>query len=155
MTGVTGPGAAELWTLVAGIAGWRLIAGEARADVVGEAETPGQVHQPKLDWHGGQIKDSFGAGSGGFAAACWCLTESGGCFGGLAHAQLPGDGECVDGAADADNGAQSFVDLTARAGRERAGRQPLHDLFAFARVLEQAGKDLCLTPPLQLPGQAG
>ena len=26
MAGVTGPGAVELWTLVAGIAGWRLVA---------------------------------------------------------------------------------------------------------------------------------
>ena len=155
MAGVTGPGAVELWTLVAGIAGWRLVAGEARADVVGEAETPGQVHQPKLDWHGGQIKDSFGAGSGGFAAACWCLTESGGCFGGLVHAQLPGDGEGVDGAGGADDGAQCFVDLTARAGGERAGGQPLHDLLAFAGVLEKARENLCFASGWQLLGQAG
>ena len=63
--------------------------------------------------------------------------------------------ERIDGSAGADDGAQCFVDLTARAGGERAGGQPLHDLFAFARVLEQAGEDLCLTPRLQLLGQAG
>ena len=123
--------------------------------MVGEAETPGQVHRPRLDWHGGQTEDGFGAGSGGIPAACRRLAESGGCFGRLVHAQLPGDGECVDGGTDADDGAQSFVDLTARAGGERAGGQPLHDLCAFARVLEQAGQDLCLAPGLQLLGQVG
>ena len=52
-------------------------------------------------------------------AACRRLAESGGCFGRLVHAQLPGDGERVDGATDADDGAQGFVDLTARAEGRR------------------------------------
>ena len=69
-----------------------------------------------------RLKTVFGVGGGGISAAGGRLAESGGGFGGLVHAQLPGDGERVDGAAGAGDGAKGFVDLAARAGGERAGR---------------------------------
>ena len=107
-----------------------------------------QARNADPGWTGtaARAKTVSASAAAGNSSGCWCLTESGGSFTGLAHAQLPGDGERVDGGAGAGDGAEGFVDLAARAGGEGAGWQPFHDLLAFAGVLDQAGEDLCLSP---------
>jgi hypothetical protein len=101
-----------------------------------------------VDRDGGQAEDGFGGGGFGAVTRGRSFAEAGGVLGGLAHAELPGDGEGVDGGAGAGDRAQGLVDLAMGAGGEGAGWEPFQDLGALGGVLEQAGQDFDLASGL-------